>query len=80
MILRIKFSDILNAYVQAPVTGKVWTTLCPQFTKDARKTVVIARALYGLKLVGAVLRSNLARCIESLGYAFVRLTQIHGLN
>ena len=41
-----KSSDILNAYVQAPATEKVWTTLGPEFGKDARKTVVTVRALY----------------------------------
>ena len=33
-----KLGNILNAYVQAPVTEKVWTTLGPEFGKDARKT------------------------------------------
>ena len=45
----VKSGDILNAYVQAPVTEKVWTTLGPEFGKNARKTAVIVRALYGLK-------------------------------
>ena len=48
--LEIKSGDILNAYVQAPVTEKVWTTLGPEFGKDARETAVIVRALYGLKV------------------------------
>ena len=60
--------DILNAYVQAPVTEKVWTTLGPEFSKDARKNAVIVRALYGIKSVGAAFRSYLARCMESMGY------------
>ena len=58
----------MNTYVQAPVTEKVWTTLSSEFGKDARKTVVIVRALYGLKAPGAVFRSHLAKCMESLGY------------
>ena len=41
--LEVKLGNILNAYVQAPVTEKVWTTLCPVFGKDARKTAVIIR-------------------------------------
>ena len=66
--LEIKLSDILTAYVQAFVTEKVWTTLGPEFGKDAGKTAVIVRALYGLKSAGAAFRSHLAKCIESIGY------------
>ena len=66
--LEVKSGDILNAYVQASVTEKVWTTLGPEFGKDVGKTVVIVRALYGLKSAGAAFRSHLARCMESLGY------------
>ena len=66
--LEVKLGNILNAYVQAPVTKKVWTTLGPEFGKYARKTAVIVRALYDLKSVGAAFRSHLARCMESLSY------------
>ena len=65
--LEVKSGNILNAYVQAPVTEKVWTTLGPEFDKDATKTAVIVGALYGLKSTGAAFRSHLAKCIESLG-------------
>ena len=30
--LEVKSIDILNSYVQAPVTEKVWTTLGPEFS------------------------------------------------
>ena len=60
--------DILNAYELASVTEKVWTTLGPEFSKDAGKTAVIVRASYGLKSAGAAFRSHLAQCMESLGY------------
>ena len=43
----VKSGNILNAYVQAPVTEKVWITLGLVFGKDARKTAVNVRALYG---------------------------------
>ena len=65
--LEVKSGNILNAYVQAPVTEKVWTTLGPQFCKDARKTAVVVRALYSLKSAGAAIKIHLARCMESLG-------------
>ena len=41
--LEVKLGNILNAYVQAPVTEKVWTTLGSKFSKDTRKTAVIVR-------------------------------------
>ena len=66
--LEAKSGDISNAYIQAPVTEKMWTPLGPEFGKDARKTAVIVRALYGLKSAGAAFRYHLARCMESMGY------------
>ena len=39
-----------------------------EFGKDARKTEVIVRTLYGLKSAGAAFRSHFAKCMESLGY------------
>ena len=64
----VKSGDILNAKVQAPATEKIWTTLGPEFSKDARKTAVNVRALYNLKTAGVILRIHSARCMESLGY------------
>ena len=61
--LKVKLGDILNAYVQSPVTEKVWATLGPEFGKDARKNAVIVRDLYGFKSVGAAFRSHLIRCM-----------------
>ena len=66
--LETNSGKILNAYVQAPVTYKIWTTLGPVFGNDARKTALTVRVLIGLKLAGAAFRSHLARCMESLGY------------
>ena len=48
--LEVKLGYIFNAYIQAPVTEKVWATLGLKFDKDARNTAVIIRALNGLKL------------------------------
>ena len=66
--LEVKSGNIMNAYVQAPVTEKVWTTLGPEFSKDAGKTAVIVKALHGFKLAGVAIQSHLAKCRESLGY------------
>ena len=54
--LEVKLGDILNAYVQVPVTEKVWTTLGNEFCKDDEKTAVILSTLYGLKSARAAFR------------------------
>ena len=50
------------------VTENVWITLGPEFGKDVGKSVVIVLALCGLKLAGVAFGSQLAKCMESLGY------------
>ncbi len=52
--LEVKVGDVLNAYITAPVMEKVWTILGPKFGHDSGKSAVIVRALYGLKIAGAV--------------------------
>ena len=52
--LNVKVGDVLNAYITAPITEKVWTVLGPEFGTDAGKSaIIIVRALYGLKSAGA---------------------------
>ena len=52
----------------------------PDFGKDARKTAVIVRALYGLKSAGVALEATLLDVWNPCGMSLVRLTQIYGLN
>jgi hypothetical protein len=59
---------VLNAYITAPITKKVWTTLGPEFGPDAGKTAIIVRALYGLKSAGAAFRAHLASFMRLMGY------------
>ena len=47
--LEVKLDDILSAYIRATVMEKVWSTLSSYLGKDARKTAMTVRALYGLK-------------------------------
>ena len=44
--LELKLGSILNAYVQAPVVGKLWTSLSSEFGKDTGKTAVIVKVLH----------------------------------
>ena len=39
--LDVKVGDVLNAYIAAPVTEKIWTVLRPEFGNIARKWAVI---------------------------------------
>ena len=71
----VKSGGILNVYVQAPVTEKVWTSSGPEFGKYSRKTAVMVRALYGLKSAGAAFRVS---PWNPWGMSLVKLTQIYG--
>ena len=66
--LSVKTADIQNAYIKAPCTEKVYTTLGEEFGEDAGKEAIIVRALYGLKSSGAAFRNHLAECMRHLGY------------
>jgi hypothetical protein len=66
--LEVKVGDVLNAYITAPITEKVWTVLGPEFGNDTGKTAVIFRALYGLKSAGAAFRAHLASFMRQMGY------------
>ena len=58
--LEVKVGDVLNAYITAPITEKVWTVLGAEFGSDAGKSAIVVRALYGLKSAGAAFRAHLA--------------------
>ena len=61
--------DIQNAYLSAPCRERIWTIAGPEFgVKDCGKTMLVVRALYGLKSSGAAFRSFLAETLYDLGY------------
>ena len=66
--LEVKTSDIQNAYLTAPCSEKVHTTLGTEFKENKGKTGIIIRALYGLASSGASFRNHLANCMCHLGY------------
>ena len=65
--LEVKVGDMLNAYITAPITKKVWTILGPEFGPDAGKIAIIVRALYGLKSSGAAFCAHLASFMRLMG-------------
>jgi hypothetical protein len=67
--LKVKASDIQNAYLQAPCEEQIWTVLRPEFgPAEQGKKGTIVRALYGLKSAGASFSRHLADCMRDLGY------------
>ena len=66
--LKVKCGDVMNAYITAPCSEKIWTVLGSEFGEDQGKYAIIVRALYGLKSSGAAFRKHLARCMASLDY------------
>lgn len=63
--LEVKVSDVLSAYITAPVKKKVWTKLGPKFGLNARKRALIICVLYGLKSAGAEFCAHLASCLNA---------------
>jgi hypothetical protein len=66
--LNVKVGDVLNTYITALITEKVWRVLGPEFSIDAGKSAIIVRALYGLKSAGAAFRVHLASFMRQMGY------------
>ena len=66
--LNIVMTDIGNAYLNAKVREKIWSTAGPEFGEHTGAVVLIVRALYGLKSSGATWRAHFAQSLRDLGY------------
>ena len=66
--LNMVMTDIGNAYLNAKVREKIWSTAGPEFGEQQGAVVLIVRALYGLKCSGAAWRSHFAQSLRDLGY------------
>ena len=64
----VKTSDTQNAYLTAPCSEKVHTSLGLEFGENKGKTAIIVRALYSLESSGARFRNHLADCMCHPGY------------
>jgi hypothetical protein len=64
----VKVGDVLNAYITAPTTKKVWAVLEPGFGIDAGKSVIIVHTLHGLKSAGAAFHAHLALFMHQMVY------------
>lgn len=66
--LDILAADIGNAYLNAPTQEKVYSTAGKEFGSHEGETIIIVRALYGLKSSSAAWRAHLAGTLVSLGF------------
>ena len=70
--LQVKAGDVMNAYVTAPCSEKIWTVLGKEFGTDQGKKAIILRAVYGLKSSGVAFHAHLADCMRIMGYTSCR--------
>jgi hypothetical protein len=62
-------ADVRNAYLQAPVREKVHTTAGPEFgPNNIGKTVIVVRAMYGLKSSGATWHAKLSETLRDMEF------------
>jgi len=67
--LDILAADVRNAYLQAPVQEKVHTTAGPEFgPNNVGKTVIVVRAMYGLKSSGAAWHAKLSETLRGMDF------------
>ena len=66
--LQLLACDIQNAYLTADCREKIYIIAGPEFGSEAGATMVVKKALYGLKSSGAAFRAHLAETLHDLGY------------
>ena len=66
--LEVLACDIQNAYLTADCREKIYITAGPEFGSEEGATMVIRKALYGLKSSGAAFRAHLAETLYDLSY------------
>jgi hypothetical protein len=60
--------NIQNDYLTADCRERVWTIAGSAFGSEAGQTMLITKALYGLKSSGAAFRAHLAETLDAMGY------------
>jgi hypothetical protein len=66
--LDILAADVGNAYLNAETKEKVYAIAVPEFGSKQGQTIIITRALYGLKSSGAAWRAHFAESLHQLGF------------
>ncbi len=62
-------TDIGNAYLEAETKEKVYIVAGPEFRERAGHTLIIFKALYGLKTSGVRWHDKFAGCLKEMGFA-----------
>ena len=70
--LEVMASDIQNAYLTADCREKIWTRAVPEFGLDSGTIMLIHKALYGLKSLGATFRAHLTETLYDIGFVPTR--------
>ena len=66
--IEVKCGDVMNAYITAPITEKVWTIMGPKSGADQGKKALLFQALYGIKSSRAAFRTHLCILMKIMGY------------
>ena len=66
--LNVVMADIGNAYLNAKVREKIWSTADTEFREHNGAVVLIVQALYGFKSSGTARRAHFAQSLQDLGY------------
>jgi len=66
--LKVMVGDIGNAYLEAETKEKVYFIAGPEFGPLEGHTLVIVKALYGLRTSGAAFHEKLADTLRDLGF------------
>jgi Reverse transcriptase (RNA-dependent DNA polymerase) len=66
--LELWATDIVNAYLEAYTSEKVYIIAGPEFGEHEGHILVISKALYGLRSSGASWHDKFADCIREIGF------------
>lgn len=66
--LEVLGADVQNAFLTARCREKVWIKAGSEFGADQGKTLLVVRALYGLKSASASFRAYMAEKLDDLGF------------
>ena len=66
--LKTMVGDIGNAYLEATTKEKVWIIAGPEFDERQGNTLIIKKALYGLRTSGARFHEKLAETLRTMGF------------
>ena len=66
--LAVKASDVQNDYLTMLCVEKIYTKLRPEFGAGKDKIMIIARAIYGLKLAGDLFSRHISDCMRMMGF------------